>query len=72
MKKILLLLFVTTFSFAQEFQGKAYYFSKTNLNGKLQVEDSGLKEEIDPEMEKLFQEALKKASEKNYLLTFNK
>ena len=59
MKKILLLLFVTTFSFAQEFQGKAYYFSKTILNGKLQVEDSGLKEEIDPEMEKLLKIELK-------------
>lgn len=72
MKKILLLLFVTTFSFAQEFQGKAYYFSKTILNGKLQVEDPGVKEGMDPVMEKAFQEALKKASEKNYLLTFNK
>lgn len=72
MKKILLLLFVTTFSFAQEFQGKAYYFSKTILNGKLQVEDPGVKEGMDPAMEKAFQEALKKASEKNYLLTFNK
>ena len=72
MKKILLLLFVTSFSFSQEFQGKAYYFSKTILNDKIKVEDSGLKEEIDPEMEKAFQEALKKASEKNYLLTFNK
>jgi GLPGLI family protein len=72
MKKILLLLFVTTFSFAQEFQGKAYYFSKTILNGKLQVEDPGVKGGMDPAMEKAFQEALKKASEKNYLLTFNK
>ncbi len=72
MKKILLLLFVTTFSFAQEFHGKAHYFSKTILNGKLQVEDPGVKEGMDPAMEKAFQEALKKASEKNYLLTFNK
>ena len=72
MKKTLLLLFVTTFSFAQEFQGKAYYFSKTILNGKLQVEDPGVKGGMDPAMEKAFQEALKKASEKNYLLTFNK
>ena len=63
---------VTSFSYSQEFQGKASYFSKTILNGKLQVEDTGVKEEMDPEMEKAFQEALKKASEKNYLLTFNK
>lgn len=62
----------TSLSFAQEFQGKAYYFSKAILNDKIKVEHSGLKEEIDPEMEKAFQEALKKASEKNYLLTFNK
>jgi GLPGLI family protein len=72
MKKILLLLLFTSLSFAQEFQGKAYYFSKAILNDKIKVEHSGLKEEIDPEMEKAFQEALKKASEKNYLLTFNK
>jgi GLPGLI family protein len=72
MKKILLLLFVTTFSFAQEFQGKAYYFSKTIFNDKIKVEDTGVNKDIDPAMEKAFQEALKKASEKNYLLTFNK
>lgn len=71
MKKILLLLFVTTFSFAQEFQGKAYYFSKTIFNDKIKVEDTGVNKDIDPAMEKAFQEALKKASEKNYLLTFN-
>lgn len=72
MKKTLLLLFVTTFSFAQEFQGKAYYFSKTIFNDKIKVEDTGVNKDIDPAMEKAFQEALKKASEKNYLLTFNK
>ena len=72
MKKLLLLLLVTSFSYSQEFQGKASYFSKTILNDKLKVEDTGVKEEMDPEMEKAFQEALKKASEKNYLLTFNK
>ena len=72
MKKTLLLLFVTTFSFAQEFQGKAYYFSKTIFNDKIKVEDTGVNKVIDPAMEKAFQEALKKASEKNYLLTFNK
>lgn len=72
MRKILLLLFVTTFSFAQEFQGKAYYFSKTIFNDKIKVEDTGVNKDIDPAMEKAFQEALKKASEKNYLLTFNK
>ena len=72
MKKILLLLFVTSFSFSQEFQGKAYYFSKTIFNDKIKVEDTGVNKDIDPAMEKAFQEALKKASEKNYLLTFNK
>ena len=72
MKKILLLLLVTTLSFAQEFQGKAYYFSKTIFNDKIKVEDTGVNKDIDPAMEKAFQEALKKASEKNYLLSFNK
>ena len=72
MKKILLLLLVTSLSFAQEFQGKAYYFSKTIFNDKIKVEDTGVNKDIDPAMEKAFQEALKKASEKNYWLTFNK
>ena len=72
MKKILLLLFVTSLSFSQEFQGKASYFSKTIFNDKIKVEDSGFKKEINPAMEKAFQDALKAASEKSYLLTFNK
>lgn len=72
MKKLLLLLFVTSLSFSQEFQGKASYFSKTIFNDKIKVEDSGFKKEINPAMEKAFQEALKAASEKSYLLTFNK
>jgi GLPGLI family protein len=72
MKKILFLLLVTSLSFAQEFQGKAFYFSKSIFNDKIKLEDTGVKKDIDPAMEKAFQDALKKASEKNYLLTFNK
>jgi len=72
MKKTFLLLFITSLSFSQEFQGKAYYFSKSIFNDKIKLEDTGVKKDIDPAMEKAFQEALKKASEKNYLLTFNK
>jgi len=69
---ILLFLLISTVSFSQEFQGRAYYFSKTIFSDKLEVEDSESKEEMDPAMEKAFQEALKAASEKSYLLTFNK
>jgi len=69
---ILLFLLISTVSFSQELQGRAYYFSKTIFSDKLEVEDSESKEEMDPAMEKAFQEALKAASEKSYLLTFNK
>lgn len=73
MKNItILFILISTLSFSQEFQGKASYFSKTIFNDKIKVEDSGFKKEINPAMEKAFQEALKAASEKSYLLTFNK
>jgi GLPGLI family protein len=73
MKNItILFILISTLSFSQEFQGKASYFSKTIFNDKIKVEDSGSKKEINPAMEKAFQEALKAASEKSYLLTFNK
>jgi GLPGLI family protein len=56
---------------AQEFQGKAEYFSKRIIKEKVEVNKVAGENEISPEMEKAFQEAMKKASEKKYLLTFN-
>ena len=54
-------------SFAQEFQGKAYYFSKTsvdmgNFGGRQMSEDR--KKQIADRMKSMF--------EKTYVLTFNK
>ena len=72
MKKLLVLLFVTSLSYSQEFQGKASYFSKTIFSEDLKVENSESKKKVDPAFEKALQEALKEASEKSYLLTFNK
>jgi GLPGLI family protein len=57
---------------AQEFQGKAEYFSKRIIKEKVEVNKAAGENEISPEMEKAFQEAMKKASEKQYLLSFNK
>lgn len=55
---------------AQEFQGKAEYFSKTIIKQK--VKNSDIEIEKDVEFDKMFQEALKKSSEKKYLFVFNK
>lgn len=57
---------------AQEFQGKAEYFSKRIAKKKIEKTESKSKEPIDPELEKAVQEAMKRASEKQYELTFNK
>jgi GLPGLI family protein len=57
---------------AQEFQGKAEYFSKRIIKEKVEVNKAAGENEMSPEMEKAFQEAMKKASEKQYLLSFNK
>jgi GLPGLI family protein len=63
------LVFVVGLS-AQEFQGKAEYFSKIIL--KQNSKSSDFKVGKDVEFDKMFQEALKKSSEKKYLFTFNK
>ena len=57
---------------AQEFQGKAEYFSKRIIKEKVEVKKAEGENDLNPEMEKAFQEAMKKASEKQYLLSFNK
>lgn len=70
MKKTLIftLLIVSIASNAQEFHGKAEYFCKQIFkNG---IEEFGVKS--DDNLRKEYEEALKKASEKIYTLTFNK
>jgi GLPGLI family protein len=65
---ILIILFGFSFSiFAQGFQGFAVYESKTSVSD---VNFGG--REMTPEMQKNIQERMKKASEKKYILTFNK
>lgn len=57
---------------AQEFQGKAEYFSKRIMKKKTEKVETKSKEPIDPEFQKEIEIALKKATEKQYVLTFNK
>jgi len=74
MKKFLQLV-VLTFCLsvsAQEFQGKAEYFSKRIEKKKSDKTEINNNEPIDPEIEKAVKEAMKKAGEKTYLLTFSK
>lgn len=75
MKKILLvfsfLLMIVSVN-AQGFLGKAEYFSKKIQAKKAQKTVTDDKEPLDPEFEKIVQEAIKKASEKQFLLIFNK
>ena len=66
----LLILCLTTS--AQEFQGKAEYFSKRIVKKKTDNVETKSKESIDPEFEKAIKEAVKKASEKEFILVFNK
>jgi GLPGLI family protein len=57
---------------AQEFQGKAEYFSKRVFTEKIELNKATGENEMSPEMEKAFQDAIKSASEKQYTLSFNK
>lgn len=57
---------------AKQFQGKAEYFSKRIVKKKTENTETKSKEPLDPEFQKAIEEAMKKASEKQYLLTFNK
>jgi GLPGLI family protein len=73
MKKSIVILFFLAMVLgarAQEFQGKAEYFSKTIIKQKSIKSDNKIKKDV--EFDKMFQEALKKSSEKKYLFTFNK
>ena len=57
---------------AQEFQGKAEYFSKRIMKKKTEKVETKSKEPLDPELQKEIEIAIKKATEKQYVLTFNK
>lgn len=61
---ILLIIIVTTTTFAQEFQGKAYYMSKTKMN-------SDFGKNIPPERKERIMKRMKSNLEKNYELDFN-
>lgn len=69
---IALFLLTIFFAEAQEFQGKAEYFSKRIEKKKPEKLATQKNEPLDPEFEKAIQEAMKKASEKKYILLFNK
>lgn len=62
------LLLAGTMAKAQNFQGQAFYKSKTNMDGAFTIESTGMSEE----MKKRFIENMKKEFEKEYTLTFNK
>jgi GLPGLI family protein len=68
MKKTLIrtLLFVAITANAQEFQGKAEYFSKLIISNEID-----LQLDEDENFKKSYEEAIKKATEKMFTLTFN-
>lgn len=75
MRKHILLfhfVFISLWLNAQDFQGKAEYFSKRVLSKKTEKVEIDDKKETNPEFEKAWQDAMKKATGKKYLLTFNK
>ncbi|MEO1030226.1 MAG: GLPGLI family protein [Bacteroidota bacterium] len=64
---VFLLFCFCTVSFAQDFQGKAYYMSKTTMD----LDQWGGRE-MSPEQKKRVEERMKSFLEKEYILTFNK
>lgn len=57
---------ISTLLIAQDFQGKAYYQSKTSVDFKME------NNHMSDEQMKMMQEMLKKQFEKSFILTFNK
>ncbi len=64
---LVVLAFTTSISFAQDFQGKAYYQTKTTMDL-----DQWEGREMSPDQKKRIQERMKSFLEKEYILTFNK
>ena len=62
------LLIATSVLHAQNFQGQAFYKSKTNMDDSFKIESTSMTEE----MKQKFMESMKKEFEKEYVLTFNK
>ncbi len=69
---LMMLLLVSTAIFAQDFQGKAEYFSKHIFKAKKVVEDEVEKVNDDKELNEALKIAMKKSSEKTYTLLFNR
>jgi len=68
----ILVLLVSTKMMGQDFQGKAEYFSKFIFKSdKIKIDD-GEKKEENKEMEEALKIAMKKSSERNYTMIFNK
>lgn len=71
-----LMAFVSTTTSAQEFRGKAEYYSKRIPSKKIETKKVaskiGEESKLGPEMEKALQDAMKSASEKQYTLSFSK
>ncbi len=67
---LITIILVTNFINAQDFQGQATYFSKIIFDKE--PESNEVKSDQDIELEKVLSEAMKKASEKQFLLIFNK
>ena len=66
MKKLLtLFILISSFSFAQDFQGKAFYMSK------LSVDKSWMDNPRFASRKAYLNDMIKKNTEKNYVLTFN-
>lgn len=64
---LIVVLCISTVSFAQDFQGKAYYMSKTSMD----LDQFGGRD-MSPERKKQIQERMKSFLEKQYILTFNR
>lgn len=65
---VALLLLATSVLKAQNFQGQAFYESKTALSDNFKIEGPGMDDEIKKQM----MESMRKSFEKSYILTFNK
>jgi len=62
-----LALFISVFTYGQDFQGKAFYFSKTTVD----MDNFGGRE-MSPDMKARIAERMKSMFEKTYVLTFNR
>ena len=67
---VLMVLFTSSLLFAQDFQGKVYYQSKTKMREGAKKRMDSLK--IPDDRKKMMQEMLKKMLNKSYILTFDK